>query len=127
MDSKQHLLHEVLAPGIHVIRFLRPDLRSALDPIIGDDNVLYREMIELLEGLDSGMRVIINLGLVERFPTSFFQLLMRVRQFILSRDGEIYLCGFRAEILPTVELMGGAKLFHITSAEETAFSEAKRK
>jgi anti-anti-sigma regulatory factor len=106
---------------------MKPDLRRQLDPIIGDDNVLYREITNQLEDLSTGERVIFNFGLVERFPTSFFQLMMRVRQFVLGKQGQIYLCCFRHEIQPTVELMGGARLFHLASSEDAAFHEAKAK
>jgi len=125
--SEQFLIHEQLAPGIRAFRFTKPDLRRQLDPIIGDDNVLYREIANQLEELGTGERVIFNFGLVERFPTAFFQLMMRVRQFVLSKQGQIYLCCFRQEIQPTVELMGGARLFQLASSEDAAFHEAKAK
>jgi hypothetical protein len=125
--AEQHIVHEQLAPGVRVFRFMRPDLRRQLDPIIGDDNVLYREIVGQLEDLANGERVIFNFGLVERFPTSFFQLMMRVRQLVLSKHGQIYLCCFRQEIQPAVELMGGARLFQLTSTEDAAFHGAKAK
>jgi hypothetical protein len=125
--SEQHLIHELLAPGIRAFRFTKPDLRRQLDPIVGDDNVLYREIAGQLEDLGTGERVIFNFGLIERFPTAFFQLMMRVRQFVLGKQGHIYLCCFRHEIQPMVELMGGARLFHLASSEDAALHEAKAK
>ena len=36
--NEQHLVHEQVIPGVRAIRFVRPDMRRQLDPIIGDDN-----------------------------------------------------------------------------------------
>lgn len=129
MPSKQLrcFVDEQLAPGIRTIRFARPDLRPQLDPIVGDDNALCRDIMSLLGDFKSGERVIFNFGLVERFPTSFFQLMMRVRQFVLDRQGQIYLSCFRPEFRSAVELMGGDRLFRLTNTEEAALNEAKAK
>ncbi len=77
--------------------------------------------------MPDGGHVVFNFGIVERFPTSFFQLMMRARQQILARKGKIYLCCFRHEIMPAVELMGGSRLFSVTNSEETAVREAHAK
>jgi anti-anti-sigma regulatory factor len=122
-----YLVHQEVAPKIQVIRFVKPDLRRQLDPIVGDSNVLFGEIAKILDRLDLGSRVIFNFGMVERFPTSFFQLMMRVRQQILARNGRIFLCCFRPEIAPSVELMGGSRLFGLTSSEEAAVREANGK
>jgi anti-anti-sigma regulatory factor len=125
--SEEYWIHQELAPGIRVIRFLRPDLRKQLDPIVGDSNVLFRDISAILDDIGDGERVIFNFGLVERFPTAFFQLMMRVRQQVLARQGQIFLCCFRPEIFPAVELMGGSRLFRLASTEEAAFNEARGK
>jgi len=125
--TEQHLTHERLMPGVRVIRFIRPDLRRQLDPIVSDDNVLYREIAEALGDLATGDRVVMNFGLVERFPTAFFQLLMKVRQFVMGKKGQTTLCCFRPEILPAVELMGGSRLFGIATSEEAAIQEGMAK
>jgi anti-anti-sigma regulatory factor len=127
LTEQQHLSHEQLAPGVRVIRFLRPDLRRQLDPLVGEDNLLFREIAGLLEDMNDGERVVFNFGLVERFPTAFFQLMMRVRQLILARHGQIFLCCFRPEIQPTVELMGGSRLFHLASTEDAALHDARQR
>ncbi len=125
--AEQYVIQEQVAPGIRTFRFVKPDLRRQLDPIIGDENVLYREIVGQLEELGAGERVIFNFGIVERFPTSFFQLMMRVRQFVLGKQGQVYLCCFRPEIRPAVELMGGSRLFHLATSEDAAIHEAKAK
>lgn len=122
----KYLVHETLAPGIKAVRFLRPDLRAQLDPIINDDNELYLDVkVAALDGLANGNTLIFNFGLVERFPTAFFQLMMRARQAVLAKQGRIFLCAFRPEILPGVELMQGRRLFEIASNEEQAFHQAR--
>lgn len=125
--SELLLMQEQLATGVRAIRFLRPDLRRHLDPIVGDDNILFQQIAGALSDMSDGERVIFNFGLIERFPSSFFQLLMRVRQLVLSRHGEVFLCCFRSEIQPAVELMGGARLFHLTPTEDAALYAARTK
>jgi anti-anti-sigma regulatory factor len=120
-------VHQQVAPKVQVIRFVKPDLRKQLDPIVEDNNLLLQEIAGVLEGVPDGGQVIFNFGLVERFPTSFFQLMMRARQQILARNGRICLCCFRQEIVPSVELMGGSRLFSMTNSEETAIREAQMK
>lgn len=124
----KYVAHETLAPGIRAVRFLRPDLRSQLDPIINDDNELYLDIkAAALDNLTDGGILIFNFGLIERFPTAFFQLMMRARQAVMAKNGRIFLCAFRPEILPGVELMQGRKLFEIANSEEQAFYQAKHR
>jgi len=122
-----YLIHQEVAPKVQVIRFVKPDLRRQLDPIVEDSNILLREISAILEKMPQGGQIIFNFGLVERFPTSFFQLMMRARQQVLARDGRICLCCFRHEIVPSVELMGGSRLFAMANSEEAAVREAHAK
>jgi hypothetical protein len=122
-----YFIDEEVAPKTRVIRFVKPDLRKQLDPIVEDTNVLLNEIAKVLDDVPQGGHVIFNFGLVERFPTSFFQLMMRARQQILKRQGKICLCCFRHEIVPSVELMGGSRLFGMANSEETAVREAHAK
>jgi hypothetical protein len=122
----KYVAYESLGTGVMAVRFLRPDLRPQLDPIIHDDNELFADIkAAAFDNLGNGETLIFNFGLIERFPTAFFQLMMRVRQIVLAKNGRIFLCGFRPEILPGVELMQGRKLFEMTGTEEQAFHQAK--
>jgi anti-anti-sigma regulatory factor len=121
----QSFVCEEVAPGLRVIRFTRPDLRQQLDPILGDDNVLYQDIMSALSDLGNRDRIVFNFGLVERFPTAFFQLLMRIRQHLVAKQGSAILCCFRDEIRNTVELMGGDRLFHLAKSEEAAIADAR--
>lgn len=126
LEFGKYVAFETLAPGIKAVRFLRPDLRAQLDPIINDDNELFLDIkAAALDGLSNGNTLIFNFGLIERFPTAFFQLMMRARQAVMAKQGRIFLCAFRAEILPGVELMQGRRLFEIASSEEQAFHQAR--
>jgi anti-anti-sigma regulatory factor len=126
LQTGKYLAFETAAPGIKVARFLRPDLRRQLDPMVNDDNELYADIkAALLDTLADSETLIFNFGLIERFPTAFFQLMMQVRQFVLAKNGRIFLCGFRPEILTSVELMQGPRLFEITATEEQAIHQAK--
>lgn len=109
----------------HVVRFIRPDLRPQLDPVVDDNNGLFRDLTAALHELAAGETVIVNCGLIERFPTSLFQLLMKVRQFAQERGARVTLCCVRPEVLPAVDLMGGAKLFGISTFEEAAIHDAR--
>jgi anti-anti-sigma regulatory factor len=120
------LTQEQVSPLIRVIRFLKPDLRRQLDPITDDDTPLCRAVMSCLEDIREGEQVVLNFGIIERFPTAFFQLLLRVRQQVKSRHGQVYLCGFRPDIRGAVELMGGARLFVLTSDEAQAIDKARR-
>jgi anti-anti-sigma regulatory factor len=120
------LTHEQPSPSVHVLRFIRPDLRRELDPIADDDTPLCRALMSCLEDLGEGQHVVLNFAIIERFPTSFFQVLLRVRQFVRGRQGQIYLCGFRPEIRNAVELMGGARLFTLVNDEAQALDLIRR-
>ena len=125
--AEQLLVHERPAPGVRAVRFLKPDLRKQLDPIVGDNNALYVEIAGILDDMEPGERIVFNFGLIERFPTSFFQLMMRLRQQIVAKQGQISLCCFRPEIIPSVELMGGSRLFRLASTEEAAVNDARQR
>ncbi len=126
LATGKYLAYETLAPRVKAVRFFRPDLRPQLDPIINDDNDLYADIkTAALDQLGDAETLIFKFGLIERFPTPFFQLMMRGRQTVLAKHGRIFLCGFRPEILPGVELMQGRKLFEMTGTEEQAFHQVK--
>ncbi len=120
------LIQEQISPTIRVIRFVKPDLRSTLDSMTTDDTPLYREILNALHDLPDESHVIFNFGITERFPTSFFQVMMRIRQLIQARGGRVYLCSFQPDIRNSVELMGGSRLFIMTPSEQSAIDKARR-
>lgn len=115
---------EQIAPLIRVVRFVKPDVRRELDSLADEDTPLCRSLLRALADLVEGSHVILNFGIIERFPTSFFQVLLRVRQFVHARGCQVYLCGFRPDIRNAVELMGGSRLFIMTSEEQQAIRKA---
>lgn len=117
---------EQIAPLIRVVRFVKPDVRPELDSIADEETPLFRSLRSSLDDLPETAHVIFNFGLIERFPTSFFQVMLRVRQLIRAKNGHVYLCGFRPEIRNAVELMGGSRLFIMTTDEQQALLKASR-
>jgi anti-anti-sigma regulatory factor len=116
----QNLIVEAPAPGIRVVRFLRPDLRAHLDES-GDGGALLRELCEgALDDLAPGEGVVLNLGLVECFPSTFLDLLLRVRQAVRARRGRLVLCGLRDEPWGVLRVTQTLKLFPVASGEAQA-------
>ena len=110
------------APGVRVVRFLRPDLRAELDDS-GDGGELLRELCDsALDELAPGEGVVLNLGLVEFFPSTFLDLLLRVRQLVRARRGRLVLCGLRDEPWEVLRVAQTLKLFPVAGSESRAVS-----
>jgi hypothetical protein len=86
---------ETLPAHVQVVRFIRPDLRRQLDALNIEDCPLYHELqIRVLNPLPERTTVIFNFGLVERFPTAFYQMMVKARAAVLAKQGRVILCGF---------------------------------
>ena len=119
------ILWEALQPGIQAVRFVRPDLRAQLDSLNIEDCDLYHELrANVIQPLPERTTVIFNFGLVERFPTAFYQLMVRVRAAILGKHGRVILCGFAPEIQEGLEILQAHRLFDIVHKEEQALLHA---
>jgi len=122
----ENLFVETLASGIKIVRFLRPDLRGSLDAETEQDCALFQELqAQVLNQLEQGQTVIFNFGLVERFPTAFYQLMVKARELALKRKAKLILCGFSPEILEGLEILQARRLFDIYHKEEQAVLHAK--
>src|SRR5262249_62091783 len=114
------------SPGVRVARFVRPDLRPELDdpgPIT--ECSLYRELEALaLTDLKPGETVVINFGLIDRFPTAFYRLLLKVREAVQARNARLLLCCLTPNVRECFDLMGGGRLFEIRATEANAVSAA---
>ena len=120
------ILCETLEANIQVVRFIRPDLRRQLDSLNIEDCDLYHEVgAQVLQSLPEHTTVIFNFGLVERFPTSFYQLLVKTRAAIQAKHGRVILCGFAPEIQEGLEILQAHRLFEIVHKEEQALLRAK--
>jgi anti-anti-sigma factor len=128
IQSERNVVCDSLGQGIRVARFIRPDLRSQLyNQEAITECALYRELeAAVLANLSAGEAVVINLGLIDWFPTAFYRFLLKVRETIQARDAQLVLCCFTPNVRECFDLMGGGKLFAIRATEENAISEARK-
>jgi anti-anti-sigma factor len=121
-----HLAVESPAPGLHVVRFARPDLRPQLDYGAGVDQCeLFRELHDhVLADFGEGETLVFNLALVEPFPSVFLNFFLKVRELVRARGGRLVLCRLspeHEEIFAITQLGG---LFEIVPTESQAVHEA---
>jgi hypothetical protein len=124
--KSRNLIVERPRDGVRVVRFVRADLRDQLDD---DANAsvcpLYQELFEwALVDLLEGQTVILNLGLVEQFPTAFYRCLLRVRETVATRSARLLLCRLSHEHEELFGLFKAFQLFHVTTTECRAIQEA---
>ena len=115
--------------AVYVVRFARPDLRALLcdDPdIIGCE--LFQELeAQVLGRLAGGDTLVLNLGLVEPFPTALYRCLLKVREVVKRRGARLVLCRLNAELREIFELFKAFRLFQVTASEAQALRAANAK
>lgn len=128
IQSVRHVVCDAPSPGLRVVRFVRPDLRDQLyDREAITDCSLYRELAAFAQAdLAAGETVVINLGLIDLFPTAFYRLLLKVREAVQARDARLLLCCFTPNVRECFDLLGGSKLFEIKATEANAVFAAKQ-
>lgn len=123
-----NIICEAPTEKIHVVRFLRPDLRPALydrEPI--EETALYQELLRAaIAPLPDHGTLILNLGLVDWFPTTFYQLLIKVHEDVRRKEGEVVLCCLTPYVQEAFDLLGGGKMFETHSTEARAIAEARK-
>jgi anti-anti-sigma factor len=126
ISSERNVVVDTPSPAIRVVRFVRPDLRPHLyDQESITDCSLYRELdAAALADLAAGKTVVVNLGLIDWFPTAFYRLLLKVREAVQARDARLLLCCFTPNVRECFDLMGGGRLFEIRATEANAVSAA---
>jgi anti-anti-sigma regulatory factor len=118
------LVRENVSRDVHVVRLVRADLREQLDDD-GAGGALFRELRDdVLNGLGENQTLILNLGLVELFPTALYACLLRVREAVLARRARLVLCRLSPEHLEIFQLFNARRLFHTARTEAQAISEA---
>src|SRR5437764_745418 len=119
IPSKGNIVCDKPKPGIRVVRFVRPDLRPQLDDQEAiTDCSLYRELEgAALANLAAGEVIVLNFGLIDRFPTAFYRLLLKVRELVQTRNARLLLCCFTPNVRECFDLMGGGKIFEIRATE----------
>ncbi len=120
-----HLIVSRASPAICVVRFAHPDLRDQLDDVGEIETCpLFQEMQErALNELAEGELLVLNLGLVEWFPTPFYSLLLKVREMVVARHARLVLCRADANMQEGFDLFKASRLFTITTSEGEAIQE----
>jgi anti-anti-sigma regulatory factor len=129
MRSVANLICDSPSPRIRVVRFIRPDLKPHLDEQKDiTDCFLYQELnATALANLAEGDTLVINFGLIDPFPTSFYRLLLKVREAVQARNAQLRLCCFTPNVQECFEIMGGARLFRVGTTEASAVFDAKKR
>jgi anti-anti-sigma regulatory factor len=122
-----HLVVETPLAGVHVVRFTSADKGDQLydeEPV--ETCTLFRELAEtVLSALSAGNALVVNFGLIERFPTRFYTYLLKVREETIGRNVRLVVCCIRAEHQEILKLYNAAKLFTFTDTEEQAVKLAQ--
>ena len=123
----QHLVVEPRPPGVTVVRFTHPDLRPQLDDYAKiEDCELFQELhTAAVADLAAGEGLVINLGLIEVFPSPFLCVLLRVRQLVRERGGWLVLCQLRPEHREVFEITQTLSLFPTATREAEAVVKAR--
>ena len=117
------------ADGVRVVRFVRPDVREQLyDNELITDCALFGELqSEVVSQLASGETMVLNLGLIDRFPTAFFRFLLELNREVQGRKARLLLCCLTPNVREAFDLMGGTKSFpgQLRETEERAIYDAR--
>ncbi len=116
----QGLIHLTVGPGVRVVRLADGDLIGGL---YGEDS--GRDLFDDLHAaalaeLKAGETLVMNLGLLERFNTDFYTMLLRVRRVILARGARLILCRLDGQVHQVIRLFRGDRLFHVAASEAEA-------
>src|SRR5262245_6066055 len=86
-----NIITESPAEGVRLVGFLRPDVRSALyDRDSVSDTTLYLELAAA--DVPEVGTLVLNLGLIDWFPTAFHALLLLLYRDARSRNAQLALC-----------------------------------
>jgi len=116
------LIVENRKPGVRVLRFIHPDLRDqAYD---GGDIERSRLFLDIktsaLSYLAEREVLIVNLGLVEHFPTVLYSILLKIREILTDHRGGVILCGANSQTREILDLFKASRLFAVVKTEEEA-------
>jgi anti-anti-sigma regulatory factor len=118
----RHLIHFSVTKGVRIVRFIRPDLREHLDEDV-PTSLLYRQLHEVVTGLAEGQTLVINLAVIERFTTTFYRCLLKIREDVLARAAKLILCRVSPEHQEIFTLFRAERLFRIVATEEQALRQ----
>jgi|SRR5262245_16423447 len=128
-----NILCEAPSEKIRVARFLRPDVREALNHYGHEyDDIarsgLYQELhTGTLASFPEGGTLILNFGLIDVLTSAFYRLLLRTQEEVRAKSGRLFLCCLTDHSHEAFALMGGLRTFATPfSTEARAISEAKK-
>jgi anti-anti-sigma regulatory factor len=119
------LMVENRGPGVRVLRFIHPDLR---DQIYDGGDIercrLFKDIkASALGYISEGEALIINLGLIEHFPSMLYGILLKVREMIRDHGGCVIVCA-NPRIEEILDLFKASRLFGIAATEGQALDLA---
>jgi anti-anti-sigma regulatory factor len=120
------LMVENRGPGMRVLRFIHPDLR---DQVYNAGDIEHCQLFldmkaSALSYISEGEALIVNLGLVEHFPSVLYSILLKVREIITAHRGCVILCGANTETREILDLFKASRLFAVTKTERQALGLA---
>ncbi len=127
ISATGNLIVETALQDVHVLRFLRPDLREYLwDDADAPMSPLFREIqATALSDLVDGSVLIVNLGLVDLITAAFYRCLLGIRADVRARHGQLVLCGLSPLHREIFTLLRGPEVFTSARTEVEALRVAR--
>lgn len=130
-DSRPLVVCDDPAPGVRVVRFVRPNMRDHLydDRAAIDESPLYLELRrEAVDAVAPGGAVVLNFALIDTFNSAFFRLLIRLNQDVQGKGGRLVFCCLTPIVREGFDIMAGDKTFpgQVRGTEGRAVFDAKQ-
>jgi anti-anti-sigma regulatory factor len=122
-STVRNLVVERVNRDVFIARLVTPDLREFLDCLGGSCELFQELRATVLDALEEGQTLVLNLGLIEPFPSAFYSWLLKVREAMLARRSRLVLCRLGPSIQEALDLFKGQRLFHIVRTEGQAIGE----
>lgn len=124
----KNLILSIPRNNLVIARVSRTNLRSAINPYLEvSETDLYLELVRATrDHLYAEGTLILNLALVERFPSMFYSVLLMVRKHLMERECRLLLCGLHGDMDDIFTLLGGYRVFEVTGTETEATKKVGR-
>jgi hypothetical protein len=121
--KKQLLVSDTPHTNVRVARFIQPDMRDQLydSGAIADCSLFQELHAAVLTHLTPADTVVLNLALIDWFPTAFYRFLLRLNEEIVAAGARFLMCCLPPLANEAFDLMGGK----ITFAGQVFESEAR--
>jgi anti-anti-sigma regulatory factor len=113
-------------PGVRVARFIAPDVRDQLyDRGEIEQTRLFQDLQDsALKYFAEGEMLILNLSMLEHFPTELYSCFLKAREIVIGYRGVVVLCGLLPETQEILDLFKAHRLFVLAKTEAQALSLA---